>query len=217
MASLNTIVRFTDSCPEAPFIPAASWAHAYFKAAAVLLSFFSFSKLCSAVTHDKRKEPSESGCLRRRKRLHFCCVVSQEDVHLRCRRWCTSAFVEYLLKCDVNDAKSQAARWKELPQVSHGFSADQREDDVVVLLTLEPVDCCHLHGHTNTHRNIKDMLTKLLVHFRDLAEIFRTKSASAFCLKCFSYLFQRMTNDGAVFSLLLSLLATWAAGRANSA
>lgn len=32
-----------------------------------------------------------------------------------------------------------------VPQVSHGFGADQREDDVVVLLTLESVHRCHLH------------------------------------------------------------------------
>lgn len=106
--------------------------------------------------------------------------------------------------------------------MSHGFSADQREDDVVVLLTLEPVDRRHLHGHTNTHRNIKDMRTKLrmciLGRCRDLAEMFRTESVSAFGLKFFFYLFRRMTNDGAcVFSLLLSSLATWGAGRANSA
>lgn len=73
--------------------------------------------------------------------------------------------------------------------MSHGFSADQREDDVVVLLTLEPVDRRHLHGHTNTHRNIEDMLTKLrmciLGRCRDLAEMSRTESVSAFCLNSF--------------------------------
>lgn len=36
-------------------------------------------------------------------------------------------------------------RWAVVPQVSHGFGADQREDDVVVLLTLEPVHRRHLH------------------------------------------------------------------------
>lgn len=51
--------------------------------------------------------------------------------------------------------------FKSLPQVSHGFGADQREDDVIVLLTLEPVHCCHLQRNTNVSRNIQDMLTKL--------------------------------------------------------
>lgn len=46
--------------------------------------------------------------------------------------------------------------------MSHGFGADQGEDDVVILLTLEPVHCCHLRRHTNTfmikhtHIHIKD-------------------------------------------------------------
>lgn len=77
-----------------------------------------------------------------------------------------------------------------LPQVSHGFSADQREDDVVVLLTLEPVDRRHLRGHTNTHRNIKAMLTKLCVCIlgscRDLAEMFNRERV---CLKFFFFFF----------------------------
>lgn len=51
--------------------------------------------------------------------------------------------------------------FKSLPQVSNGFGADQWEDDVIVLLALEPVDCCHLQRNTNVHGNIKDMRTKL--------------------------------------------------------
>lgn len=39
---------------------------------------------------------------------------------------------------------SGAAKANCLPQVPHGFGADQREDDVVVLLTLEPVHRRHL-------------------------------------------------------------------------
>lgn len=31
-----------------------------------------------------------------------------------------------------------------LPEMSYGFGSDQREDDIIVLLTLEPVDSRHL-------------------------------------------------------------------------
>lgn len=33
---------------------------------------------------------------------------------------------------------------KCLPQMSYSFGAHQREDDVVILLTLKPVHCCYL-------------------------------------------------------------------------
>lgn len=45
-------------------------------------------------------------------------------------------------------------RWAVVPQVSHGFGADQREDDVVVLLTLEPVHRCHLHKKKAASNNV---------------------------------------------------------------
>ena len=51
--------------------------------------------------------------------------------------------------------------WKSLPQVSHGFGADQWEDDVIILLTLESVDCCHLQINANVHGNIQDMDVRL--------------------------------------------------------
>lgn len=44
-----------------------------------------------------------------------------------------------------------------VPQMSHGFGADQRQDDVVVLLTLEPVHRCHLHK--------KEMMSKHTIQY----------------------------------------------------
>lgn len=51
--------------------------------------------------------------------------------------------------------------------MTHSFGPDQREDDVVVLLTLESVHCCNLHSHkhnhylmnkcTNTHKHLRSV------------------------------------------------------------
>lgn len=65
--------------------------------------------------------------------------------------------------------------------MSHGFGADQREDDVVILLTLEPVNCRHLQGqtemfvtqHTATHQYTGDVeeVWCLRIH-KDLIQMF---------------------------------------------
>lgn len=46
-----------------------------------------------------------------------------------------------------------------VPQVSHGFGADQREDDVVVLLTLEPVHRRHLRRKEEVVNNSNEAWT----------------------------------------------------------
>lgn len=40
--------------------------------------------LHTVVTHDKKREPPESSCLKCVKWLHFCCVVAHGDVYLVC-------------------------------------------------------------------------------------------------------------------------------------
>lgn len=124
---------------------------------AVSVVVSSFSKFITG------KCDRESSCRKRLQWPHLLCSVSggceskgsvsqvlflwKEDL----RRVCSGGRVK--LSCCLS--------FKSLPQVSHGFGADQWEDDVIVLLTLEPVDCCHLQRNTNVDGNIKAMLTKL--------------------------------------------------------
>lgn len=105
----------------------------------------------------------ESSCLKRVQCPRLLCSVSGGCESKGSATQVLSVWKDDLWRvCSGGRVKlSCCLSFKSLPQVSHGFGADQWEDDVIVLLALEPVDCCHLQRNTNVHGNIKDMLTKL--------------------------------------------------------
>lgn len=61
--------------------------------------------------------------------------------------------------------------------MSHSFSSDQWEDDIIILLTLKSVNCCHLHQDINTLAMLKPEM-----HYYSLEKVFSQMLKNASCL-----------------------------------
>lgn len=145
--------------------PPSSPSRAHFKAAALL--WFCFSVFSSHFGSFTPPEQTLLGCSSRRRKGKKAeslprAAVSGESVVL---------FYVFVLFFSMLPSPRRAQMWRgadgsfrtgptaegeasasclvprraAVPQVSHGFGPDQRQDDVVVLLTLEPVHRRHLH------------------------------------------------------------------------